>query len=256
MESRSEAGPREREGGPSRRVFRVWHVALATAVGGPLAAGAVLGLNERRLGHSSARALGLLVVGAVGGVAFVLARWMTFPRWWIPIYLAAVLGMLALARFLQGPAIKEHVSMGGELAPGSGAFLLGVGGIAVSAVAAFGTIFLGVAIRGPVFWQYVMMLQPRTVYGSCDMRGTHPTAADQLGGFVTSDEQICFEATFPEAAHLCHHAWSTAPCDRTRVLGSCWSSVGSWWWYPSSAIKSPADVKRACEAGDRVFRGE
>jgi hypothetical protein len=241
---------------PPPQLFRVWHVVLATAVGGPLGGGATLALNERRLGHSLPRAFGVFVVGAIGAFVLVALRWMTRPLWWLPLYLSGLLVMGLLAGVLQGSAVKTRVATpGGALASGMVAFALGFGGAVATAIGSVAFIFLGVAIRGPVFWSQLVDLAPHTFYGSCDMRRGHPTAADLFGGPVTGDEQVCFElsgmrseaSAAQEAHRVCHYEWSETRCSRSGVLAGCRDSGFTEWWYPSSAIRSADDVKEACE---------
>jgi hypothetical protein len=238
-------------------LFRVWHVALAAAFGGPLPAATLLAVNDRRLGRSLWRALGFVVLGAIAAVVLVVLRWMTVSLWWIPLHAAGILCVYGVAGLLQGAAVESHARAGGRFVSSASAFLLGLGGAGATVVGCLILFLLVIAVRGPVFWFEWQMLEPRTLYGSCDMRRGHPSAAELSGGPVHGDEKVCVElwdgtrSASPthaaQARHLCHDDWSEGPCGHAGALGKCWTPSVIHWWYPSSTIRTADDVKDACE---------
>jgi hypothetical protein len=124
---------------PGYRLYSVNAVALATFLGSPLAGAVVMAINYARLGRGgSARmavVLGLIGTAAVFAIAFVLPD--KVPN--VVIWLPQLLGMQAIAKALQGPAIEDHARRDGRAASNWKAAGIGMLGLLL-----FGGILLGV----------------------------------------------------------------------------------------------------------------
>jgi hypothetical protein len=100
-------------------------IALATFLGSPLAGTVLFAMNERRLGRDSA-VLPVVLLGALGtallfGVSAVLPE--SMPT--MPLGIASVFGIRAIAQARQHAVIAEHLAAGRR--KGSGWIALGVG---------------------------------------------------------------------------------------------------------------------------------
>jgi hypothetical protein len=139
---------------PSYTLFDSGAVAMATLFGTPAAGSSLMAINYRRLGQSgkaaTALTLGIAVTGLVILISWNLPRSASFP-----IAIALLIGMQRIAMWLQGPAVKEHVQLGGRLGSKWRAFGMGV--------AWFAGIVLAVFI--PV---YASNNKPRVLIGSKD----------------------------------------------------------------------------------------
>ncbi len=125
---------------PNYKLFDSNAVAIATFFGTPVAGGALMALNYRRLGQGQKAAITLMITMALTALV-ILVAWNLPQGASLPIGLALLFGMRWSARSLQGDAIKNHIERGGQLASKGIAF--GVG------AAAFAVIFLAVFI--PVY---------------------------------------------------------------------------------------------------------
>jgi hypothetical protein len=252
------------------RLFHAWHVALATAIGGPIGGGVALTLNERRLGRSRLRAGAIVAASVFFTYAMIVARWATESAWWIPLYGLTVACGWGAAILLHGATVKSHAQAGGQFESWPASLLFGALGWPATIVAG-GVVVLAMVLApndtGARLWYEWKLLRPQKVLGRCDMRGLHPTAA-QLGGGsdngVVRDDQVCLEFTgdrswstrtsVENARSICHYAWSEAPCERGGVLGGCRFGVGiTFWYYASSAIQTEGDVERTCAEREQEF---
>jgi hypothetical protein len=125
---------------PSFRLFDSNSVGLATLIGGPVAGSFLMALNYRRLGLLG-KAIVALVIGAIVTGIAILIGWNLPARAKFPMALALLFVTQRLARYLQGPAIQQHLEHGGSLASRWTAFASGVGFMAVLFTVAFLTIY-------------------------------------------------------------------------------------------------------------------
>jgi serine/threonine protein kinase len=113
-------------------------VALATFLGTPLAGGALMAMNYRRMGRSGAvkamvAGIGMTGVGVVGGL--LLKSGLAAIPWLIFVFV-----MRAIAESDQGPAVVDHVQRGGLKASMGSAVGIGVAflaGVSLLSVAGY-----------------------------------------------------------------------------------------------------------------------
>jgi hypothetical protein len=131
---------------PPFTLFDSNSVGLATLMGGPVAGSFLMALNYRRLGRVSKAVVALVIGVIVTGLA-ILIGWNLPASAKFPMALALLFATQRLARYLQGPAIQEHLQHGGRLASRWTAFGSGVAFMAVI----FGVAFLSVYKSGGAF---------------------------------------------------------------------------------------------------------
>ena len=110
----------------SVRLFTVRHMVLATFLGTALGGAVVYAINERRLGHPQAAvravAYGVLAAMATLGIGFAIPSNIVS----VPLGLAPLFGVNAVARKYQGRRIRAHLSGGGGQASGWAAAGIGL----------------------------------------------------------------------------------------------------------------------------------
>ncbi|HET9399737.1 MAG TPA: hypothetical protein VFO34_02200 [Candidatus Acidoferrales bacterium] len=135
---------------PSIRLFDSTSVLMATLFGSPLAGGAVMALNYRRLGKPSSARWAFLI-GILATAAAVFVGFKFTPPFWIstPIAVGLVLATKQVAETFQGGAIVAHATSGGMLSSRWAALGIGILGCATVYIAAL-ALSLGAAIRSKV----------------------------------------------------------------------------------------------------------
>ena len=131
---------------PPFKLFDSNSVGLATLIGGPVAGSFLMAVNYRRLGLMGKAVMALAIGAIVTGFA-ILFGWNLPSSVTFPLALALLFVTQRLARFLQGPAIQNHLEHGGSLASRWTAFASGLGFMAVL----FGVAFLTVYKSGGAF---------------------------------------------------------------------------------------------------------
>jgi hypothetical protein len=112
-------------------------VGLAAFLGSPLAGAVLMAINYRRLRNSQAAAWILFVgAAATGLLIWVSIRTSFFALKFLP--LVFLLGMIWLAKVLQGDAVERHVRQGGQLASGWTAAGVGVAGLVLVLLVTWG----------------------------------------------------------------------------------------------------------------------
>ncbi len=125
---------------PRFKLFDSYSVGLATFLGGPVAGSFLMALNYRRLGLKGKATLAL-IIGAIVTALAILIGWNLPSSVNFPLALALLFVTQRLARFLQGPAIQQHVQQGGSLASRWTAFASGLSFMAVLLTVAFMTMY-------------------------------------------------------------------------------------------------------------------
>ncbi|MGC1871417.1 MAG: hypothetical protein WA700_10710 [Acidobacteriaceae bacterium] len=136
----STAQPAFQDPTPPFTLFDSNSVGLATLIGGPVAGSFLMALNYRRLGLMD-KAFVALVIGLIVTAVAVLIGWNLPASAKFPLALALLFATQRLARFLQGPAIQQHVEHGGRLASRWTAFASGLSFMAVLFCIAFVTVY-------------------------------------------------------------------------------------------------------------------
>jgi hypothetical protein len=125
---------------PTFTLFDSNSVGLATLIGGPVAGSFLMALNYRRLGLLDKGIVALVIGAIVTGLA-ILIGWNLPVSAKFPLALALLFATQRLARFLQGPAIQQHVQHGGRLGSRWTAFASGLSFMAVLFTVAFLTVY-------------------------------------------------------------------------------------------------------------------
>ncbi|HTP89607.1 MAG TPA: hypothetical protein VMJ34_21815 [Bryobacteraceae bacterium] len=110
---------------PSKPLFDYWAVALATFFGSPLAGGIVMAINYRRLGRNVAALSAALAGTALTAVVLLLA-FADSSDWMKGLPIGLLFAVLYTAKWLQGPAVEQHVQYGGRLGSRWAAFGIGM----------------------------------------------------------------------------------------------------------------------------------
>lgn len=133
---------------PAYKLYNDGAVGLATFFGSPLAGSIVLAINYKRLGKSAAAwkavLLGTLGTALLVGIGIAIDNSAVGSG----IGIGVLVGMMGLARSVQGPVVAEHVSRGGRLASGWGATGIGVLTVVLAFVLALAAI-VGVVMFTP-----------------------------------------------------------------------------------------------------------
>ncbi|MEL7186294.1 MAG: hypothetical protein AAFN50_07645, partial [Pseudomonadota bacterium] len=95
--------------GTGGRVYKSWHVGLATFLGTPLAGFWLMGTNYAALGQPGKR--GTMMWSGIGTTVAVIALALVLPENFpsMPINIAVVAAMVALCNALQGEVLKAYV---------------------------------------------------------------------------------------------------------------------------------------------------
>lgn len=121
------------------KLYSVGSVVLATFLGSPVAGGAVMAINYKRVGRSIAALHAVvwtaLVTTAIIAVAIILPDDVNIPN--AVFFLPQIIAMYYFAKSLQGPVVEAHERLGGSLASAWGAAGIGV---------LSGTVLLGAAV--------------------------------------------------------------------------------------------------------------
>ena len=135
---------------PSIRLFDSTSVLIAAIFGSPLAGGALMALNYRRLGKPSSARRALLI-GILVTAAAIFVGYKFTPPYWIssPIAIGLVLATKQAAEAYQGGTIAAHATSGGRLSSRWAALGIGILGCAAVYVAVL-VLTLGAAMRSKV----------------------------------------------------------------------------------------------------------
>ena len=121
---------------PRFALFDAGSVWLATFLGSPLAGGALMAINDRRMGKDFSRPA--LNAAGIAALTFLVA--FTMPGWAATgVTIGSIFAMKAMAESMQGAAVNEHVRLGGRkdsrwTAAGIGlVFLLAIAAVTVAA---------------------------------------------------------------------------------------------------------------------------
>jgi hypothetical protein len=120
---------------PAKRLYSAKQIALATFLGGPLAASWLFARNYRLLGEPR-MSRHCVIWGAVGTIAILTVLHFvprSFPS--MTIAIGCIIGLYQTARQVHGRAVSEHLAAGGRL--GSWWRVVGIGAAGFAAVFAF-----------------------------------------------------------------------------------------------------------------------
>lgn len=135
---------------PAIRLFDSTSVLIAAFFGSPLAGGALMALNYRRLGKP-ASARWALFTGILVTAAAIFVGFKFTPPFWIstPIAIGLLLATKQAAEALQGGAVAVHATSGGRLSSRWAALGIGILGCAAIYLAVL-ALTLGAAMRSKV----------------------------------------------------------------------------------------------------------
>ena len=142
---------------PDYTLFDVNTVALATFLGTPVIAGALMAINYRRLRHAG-KAITTMAVAVVVTSLVVVAGWNLPSSASLPMALVLVFLVKYSAQSLQGAALRKHVEQGGGL---------GSKGLAAGIALAFAVLFIAIAF-GVIFQKEKAETGTRLKIGSKD----------------------------------------------------------------------------------------
>jgi hypothetical protein len=138
---------------PAYGLFDSRAVALATFFGTPIAGASLMFANDRHLGKAG-RGIMTLAAATLITLLVIMVCW-NLPQGGSSIFgLAMLLGMTALAKKVQGPAVQDHVERGGHLASRWIAFVVAL-------------VFLAIVFGGIVV-VYKIKEGPKVVIGKKD----------------------------------------------------------------------------------------
>jgi hypothetical protein len=129
---------------PTFKLYNDRAIYIGTFLGGPLVAGYLAAENFKQLGQpgkvQASWAIGICATVLLFGAAFLIPGMEKVPNFIIPLIYTGI-AQLLVQRF-QGPAIKTHLTAGGQTFSPWRAVLIGVIGLAILLVTVFAIIML------------------------------------------------------------------------------------------------------------------
>ena len=125
----------------ARPLFDHRAVAVATFFGSPMAAGILMAINYRRLGETKAAVL-MTSAGIAVTAAVLLLAFEDSSGWTKGLPVGLMLAIMYTAKWLQGPAIEQHLLNGGRLASRWAAFGIGVASLVVVLGVVFAVVYV------------------------------------------------------------------------------------------------------------------